>query len=466
MPDREHILFVTGKLAAPSLEQVVPSLANTVGFEASIQIAKISVASLMTTDWLVSKLAPPAGTSRVIFPGLCRGDIEKLREAFPSIQFERGPNDLLDLPDHFQESSRKDSPYGAHDIEILSEINHANRLTSDALLREAKRLIQCGADVIDLGCTPGEPWKEIEGAVRMLRADGIRVSVDSFDPDEVAAATRAGAELVLSVNSSNIDHACDWGVEVVLIPDDHQADAWLDQVICQSEFLKTQGVRHRIDPILDPIGFGFAKSMGRCLDLRRALPHAEMMLGIGNLTELTEVDSAGVNAVLIGFCQEVGIRSILTTEVINWARSSTAEIDVARRLMHHAVTLRRLPKHRDSRLVMLRDPKIHVRGEEELRRLQKEIRDPNYRLFAERGLIHALNSDQFESDSDPFDLFDRLGVEDPSHAFYLGWEMMKASLALQLGKDYTQDRALRWGFLTREEISHRDKSSSKRDRQE
>jgi dihydropteroate synthase len=466
MPDREHILFVTGKLAAPSLEQVVPRLAKTIGFEASIQVAKISVASLMTTDWLVSKLAPPAGTSRVILPGLCRGDIEKLTEAFPSIQFERGPNDLLDLPEHFQESSRKDSTYGAYDIEILSEINHANRLTSDALRREARRLVQCGADIIDLGGTPGEPWTKIGDAVQMLREDGIRVSVDSFDPDEVAAATRAGAELVLSVNSSNIDRASDWGVEVVLIPDDHQADGWLHQVIRQSDFLTTQGVRHRIDPILDPIGFGFAKSLGRCLDLRSALPQAEMMLGVGNMTELTEVDSAGVNAVLIGFCQEVGIRSILTTEVINWARSCTAEIDVARRLMHHAVTLRRLPKHRDPRLVLLRDPKIHERGEEELRRLQQEIRDPNYRLFAERGLIHALNNDQFESDSDPFDLFHRLGVEDPSHAFYLGWEMMKASLALQLGKNYTQDRALRWGFLTREEISHRDTSASKRDRQE
>lgn len=466
MPDREHILFVTGKLAAPSLEQVVQPLAKSVGFEASIQVAKISVAALMTADWLKGKLAPPPGTTRVILPGLCRGDVEKLRDAFPAITFERGPAELLDLPEHFQQSSPADASYGTYDIEILSEINHANRLSPEVLLREARRLIQSGADVIDIGCTPSEPWKKIDSAVQMLRAEGIRVSVDSFDPQEVESAVGAGAELVLSVNNSNIDRAKDWGVEVVLIPDDHQSDGWLDELVRHSEYLTAQGIRHRIDPILDPIGFGFAKSLGRCLELRRALPEVEMMLGIGNLTELTEVDSAGVNAVLIGFCQEVGIRSVLTTEVINWARSSTAEIDVARRLMHDAVNRRRLPKHRDPRLVMLRDPKIHERGEVELRRLQKEIRDPNYRLFAERELIHALNNSQLESDADPFELFRRLGVEDPSHAFYLGWEMMKASLALQLGKDYMQDRALRWGFLTREEISHRDAAPSKRDRQE
>ncbi len=62
-----------------------------------------------------------------------------------------------------------------------------------------------------------------------------------------------------------------------------------------------------------------------------------MMMGVGNLTELTDVDSAGVNTLLLGFCQELAIRSVLTTAVINWARSSVREIDLARRLTHYAV---------------------------------------------------------------------------------------------------------------------------------
>ena len=93
----------------------------------------------------------------------------------------------------------------------------------------------------------------------------------------------------------------------------------------------------RIDPVLEPIGFGFAASLGRYLEVRRRYPDAEMMMGIGNLTELTDVDSAGVNVLLLGFCQELGIRSVLTTQVINWARTSVRECDLARRLMHHAV---------------------------------------------------------------------------------------------------------------------------------
>ena len=45
---------------------------------------------------------------------------------------------------------------------------------------------------------------------------------------------------------------------------------------------------------------------------------------------------------------------------------------------------------------------------------------------------------------------------DPSHAFYLGYEMAKAVTALTLGKNYTQDQALRWGFLTVEERASHD----------
>ena len=44
---------------------------------------------------------------------------------------------------------------------------------------------------------------------------------------------------------------------------------------------------------------------------------------------------------------------------------------------------------------------------------------------------------------------------DPGHAFYLGYEMAKAAIALQLGKQYEQDQSLNWGVLTEEEDHHR-----------
>ncbi len=64
------------------------------------------------------------------------------------------------------------------------------------------------------------------------------------------------------------------------------------------------------------------------------------------------------------------------------------------------------------------------------------------------------------ADSDPYKLFDQMGVSSPSHAFYLGCEMMKARTALTLDKSYRQDQALSWGFLTVPEASHMERASA------
>jgi hypothetical protein len=256
---------------------------------------------------------------------------------------------------------------------------------------------------------------------------------------------------VLSVNGTNRQHAIEWGVEVVAIPDQPGSLEGLDQTI---EFLVSRGVPFRIDPILEPIGFGFAASLGRYLEVRRRYPEAAMMMGVGNLTELTDVDSAGVNTILAGFCQELKIQSVLTTAVINWARSSVRELDLARRLVHHAVIHHTLPKHLEPRLIALRDPKVVDFGADNLAELQRRIRDPNWRIFAEGGTIYAINNRCFLHDPDPFVLFEQMGVSDASHAFYLGYELMKAKTALTLSKTYRQDQALEWGFLTEPEVSH------------
>ncbi len=460
MPDR--ILFVTGKLAEPALRETVAALGPSAGFEPQVAVLGISVAALMTPAWIARRLEVPAGVDRVMLPGWCGGDLS-IVERTANVPVERGPKDLRDLPEHFGATARDGSPltppegYGAFDIEIIAEINHCPRLSGDEILALARRYRADGADVIDVGCDPSGPWLEVGDVVRRLRDEGFRVSIDSFDRREVELATRAGAELVLSVNGSNVDAARDWGAAVVAVPDDIATLGGLDHTI---ERLDSAGVRFRIDPVIEPIGFGFAASLGRYLETRRRWPQAEIMMGIGNLTELTDVDSAGVNVMLVGFCQELAIRSVLTTEVINWSRSSVREIDLARRLMFHAVKNRVLPKHIEPRLVMLRDARLHEHGPAALAELARRITDPNFRIFAERGEIHVMNSQGHLHGSDPFEVFDQAFEQnaariDPSHAFYLGYEMAKAATALALAKDYRQDQALDWGFLTRPEVSNK-----------
>ena len=181
-----------------------------------------------------------------------------------------------------------------------------------------------------------------------------------------------------------------------------------------------------------------------------------MLMGIGNLTELTAADSTGVNAMLVAVCQELGVRSVLTTEVASWTRGAVREVDIARRLMHYAVTRKTIPKGIDDRLLTVKDPHVLAFTEDELRALKDRIADANFRIFADREAITVLNDRQFVRGQDIFDIFAQLDVQNPAHGFYLGKELARASLAVSLGKTYRQEGALAWGYLTPEDDPKRE----------
>ena len=454
-PSGSTTLFVTGKLAEEALRKVLQDTQPNSGERFEVVVMPITVAALLTTPWIAKRLELAIDVGRVVLPGLCRGELSAIQTQ-PGVVVERGPAELRALPEFLGRKS-KPMDYGKFDIEIVAEINHAPSMSMDAVIALAEQYRRSGADVIDLGCNPGETWNGIGLAVQELRQRGLRVSVDSFNITEVTKSLEAGAELVLSVNSSNVSEAVVWtkdfpNAEVVAIPDTPDD---LDSLNRTHEFLSSAGVKHRLDPILEPIGFGFAASLARYQAVRQQFAQAEILMGVGNLTELTDVDSAGVNVLLAGVCQELGIRSVLCTEVINWSRSAIKEFDLARRLVCHAVIQKVLPKRMEPNLVMLRDPKLYPHGQVELESLAGKITDRNYRIFAERGELHIMNGSVYLRGTDPFEMFAQLlkldSRLDSSHSFYLGYEFAKAVTALTLDKQYTQDRALRWGFLTVEE---------------
>jgi len=453
--ERRRVLFVTGRLAEPSLRRVLADMQPEFGCD--VTVMGITVAALMTTDWIARTLTVPPGTDLVLLPGLCEGDTGPLA-ARVGVAVEKGPKDLREIPAYFGRAAAV-RDYGSWDIEIVAEINNVPRLSRDDVRAAADYFRASGADVIDIGCTPGVPFPTLGDTVRELVSAGVRVSVDSFDRDEIRTAVAAGAELVLSVNGANLDVARDLAgrARVVALPDPGGGLETLDPIV---EKLETWGVGYLVDPVLEPIGFGFTRSIERYAAARRRFPAAPMLMGIGNLTELTAADSTGVNALLIAICQELGIRTVLTTEVIPWARGAVREVDIARRLMHYAVTRQTLPKGVDDRLLTVRDPAVLTFTEEELRALQARITDPNFRIFADRDGITVLNNERFIRWPDPArldDLFAQLDVSEPTHAFYLGRELTRASLAVTLGKTYRQEGALSWGYLTPADEPHHDR---------
>ena len=263
----------------------------------------------------------------------------------------------------------------------------------------------------------------------------------------MSAAPPAGADYLLSLRESTLDIAADSAIVPVLIPE-HSSD--LDSLYRAAEALAAQGRRFLLDPVLEPIHFGFTESLLRYHAVRRRYPEAEIMMGIGNLTELTDADTTGITAVLMGVVSELGIGAILTTEVSPHARASVREADIARRIMWAARRDGNLPRRYHAGLMALKDRKPFPHTSEEVAQTAAAVRDPSFRIQVTREGIHVYNRDGHRLTTDPFDLWPGLGVDDDaSHAFYLGVELGRAQIAWQLGKRYLQDNELEWGVAVR-----------------
>ena len=441
----DRYLFVTGKLAAPALHETLRRA--ELPFEYEVAVMRITVAALMTADWIAKRLEVPAGVTRIMIPGSCQGDVGALTGRF-DVPAEKGPADLKRLPAHFGQADAR-SRYGGRDIKVFAEINNVPHLSRERIVEGAEYYRDSGADVIDLGLSLDRTWlDEGPSVIADLKARGFTLSIDTLDPDEILMADAAGIDYVLSLNGENRHVAERLRATPVLIPDTPDDLDSLDATIAH---LQELGKPFMADPIIEPIGSGFAASLGRYLEVRSRHPDVEMFMGIGNLTELTEADTTGVTAMLLGFCQELRIHNILTTEVINWARGAVREAVLAAQLMHFAQSEGTPPKHVDGRLLTIKDEEFRPYTEAELRELHESITDPNVRIFSDADWIYAFNADRFVKGTDINQMFEELGVDEHTHAFYLGKELMKASIARGLGKNYRQESPLDWGYLTFDE---------------
>ena len=440
---RERVLFLTGRLAESRLEKVLHGMAPT-PFDWSIFNVGVKVAALMTEPILMRRLPRPIDADRVVVPGRCRADLARLAQAFER-PFQRGPDELKDLP-AFLGKAGAGLDLSRHAVRIFAEIVDASQIGLEAILARAEALRAEGADVIDLGCLPDTPFPELEDAVRELKARGFDVSVDSAEPDELRRGGAAGADYLLSLTERNLAIAEETGARPVLIPAEHGDLASLYRAAEQAQ---KRGLRAILDPVIDPIHFGFAELLARYRDTRAHLPDAEMLMGTGNLTELTDADSVGVTALLLGICSELAIANVLTVHVSPHTRRTIEEHDAARRIMYAASADHSLPRGYGRALMQIHDPAPFPYSGQEIAESAAQVKDRNYRIEAAEDGIHVYNSAGHFVGPDAFALFDKLGVEtDGAHAFYLGAELMKAEIAFQLGKRYAQDEPLDWGCAT------------------
>lgn len=433
-------LFVTGKLAAEALADTLSKMAPD--FQYEISVLPITVAALMQPSFIARHLSSGIDYDYIMVPGWVRGDLS-LVEDKTGCKVIIGPKDLKDIPLFFGRSRPKEG-YGEHTVKIFAEIVDAPLLSLEEILTRAEYYRSSGADIIDLGWPAEGSFDNVEEVITALKERGFVVSLDTFHREDILRANRVGFDYLLSVNSSNLDLVRELSCTVVVIPD---FGGGLDSLERNIAKLEEWGVPYIIDPIINPINFGFTESLCQFHEVRRRHPTAKMLIGLGNITELVDADSLGINVLLMGIVSELNIDYILTTEVISWAKGSVRELDIARKLMHYSRKNQILPKNIDNRLIALKDiPHTHF-TEEELRRIQKEIRDSNFRIFTDEEKIYVFNRDLFITGTDPEEIFVQLNVKEASHAFYLGRELERAALAVRLGKKYIQEEPLHWGYL-------------------
>jgi dihydropteroate synthase len=435
----QAILFLTGHIAKPRLEAVLASMQPD--FDWQVLDIGVKVAALMTEEIIARRLPKPVTADSVMVPGRCRADLERLSAEF-GVPFVRGPDELKDLPVYFGRA-RRDIDLGTYDIDIFAEIVDASALSVPVLVARARKLGDAGADVIDLGCLPDTPFPHLADAIHALQAEGHKVSVDSADRAELLRGGEAGADFLLSLHEDTLDIAKKVSSVPVLIPKSHGD---LPSLYRAMDWMSERGLPFMADSVLDPINFGFTASLTRYAQVRRDYPDAEMLMGTGNLTELTDADSGGVTAMLMGICSELAIRNVLVVHVSPHTRRTVEEHDLARRIMYASRADHELPKDYDSGLMGLHDRRPFPQTPEEIAATAAEIRDKNFRIEVAEDGIHIYNGEMHHVAQDAFELFPKLGVEDDgAHAFYLAAELTKAETAWRLGKRYAQDEPLSWG---------------------
>ena len=439
----EHIVFLTGKLAKISLEKVLSDISSKNEFTYEFIDIGVNVTALATINIIIKKMdiKDILKATKIIIPGRCRGEIKDL-EKYTGKQCVRGPEELKDIPS-FLGLQGKDLDLSKYDTKIIGEITEAPNMSVKEIIRQANTYKKDGADIIDIGCLPSTEFPHLTETIQELKNQNFMVSVDSLDEKNLLKGAKAGADFLLSLQEKSIWIMDEVEAIPIVIPDYPSEEKKFYRLV---EKLLKKDKEFIADSILEPINFGFTDSIVRYHSFRKNFPTVEIMMGIGNLTELTHADTAGMNALLFGIASELEINYALCTQVSEHCNKAIIEGNFARRIMHTTKTYSMPPKDISNKLLTLHERKPFPYSTSELKEMWSNVKDKNYRIYVNQDGIHVFNNKNFYTEQDAAEFYQHLDIKnDDGHAYYLGMELARAEIAFLLGKRYDQDEILKWG---------------------
>ncbi len=476
-----QVLVTTGRRAYDSVKRAV-------GNKVDVLLLDVDVAALITPS-LLRTIRNISSYDLVLVPGLASGDFASLEKELGT-KIRLGPKHACDLgwvlkhADAIEFShttpacqllsskKRSDALERVHQLEeratpqftiknvkiggnsrmkVMGEIVDATLLQEGELCGIAENYLHEGADIIDLGIPTDATPAEVRHAVETISSLGVPISIDTLDPNLILAGVESGADMVLSLNSNNVK-SVGWAVAsqdiaTVVIPDDDFESLWKN-----IEMAREIGIKKIIaDPILAPIGHGFINSLTSYHKFRQGsdLP---LFFGVGNITELMDADSIGINATLAGIAMELGASILFTPQYSDKAKGSIKELKTAAHMMGLARDRGTAPKDLGLDLLIIkekrrREDKMEVENPVEATLHTEWAQDPKgyFRITLQNEKIIARHEKENRTITGTsakaiFDTIQDLGlVSLTEHAAYLGRELMKAELALRFGRSYTQD---------------------------
>jgi dihydropteroate synthase-like protein len=332
---------------------------------------------------------------------------------------------------------------GTSRMKVLAEIMDAHR--HEDLPSRVEQFFLQGADIVDLGFGFDANPKDVRRCFKEMEEIEGPLAMDTMEP----ALIRAGlfrADIILSLDEKNIPvigpEIAQRGCAAVILP----GERGLQANLAAAESMSISCLI--ADPLLMPVGSGLSSSLARY----EPLTHP-MFFGAGNVVELFDADSIGMNALLAGLAHEVGASVIFTSEHSDKTRGSIGEMRRATEMM---VLCKQRPYPKDLGVDLLVIKEKHRRKEPPLSydRIMgafpapsEIVYDPcgNFRIGIEDEEIVAVVNGRGIRGKRWVDLFYTILREGDvsllDHAAYLGAELFKAELSLRFGRSYEQDGA-------------------------
>ncbi|WP_405272288.1 dihydropteroate synthase-like protein [Methanobrevibacter sp.] len=404
---------------------------------------------------------------------------EKRNEAFKFIEeFEKDHETIAKLLEKPNNILIGNLPVGEDfPMRVLSEIANAPFLSKEALINKCQYFVDSGADMIDIGMAAGEDFSDkIPDLIKTLRPIvGDRpLSIDTLNPKEIKVAAENGIDFVLSLDLGNNSEIKDLLIEknipAVLLPTNFSQGkspkSPSERVEAMHQLIKdTEGLTYVADLILDPVNSSsIVESFIACHEFHKT-NKAPMFFGVGNVTELMDADSGGVNVLLAGIGMELGASILFTPEESGKTRGSVYELATASKMMFLAKNRKSIPKDLGINMVVFKDK--HKRNDVIVNELDgvpeikqerplKFIRDKagsfkitvDYGTTVSESRIIATHFKKNKADlvitgHTAKEIYEEIITKElvtrMEHAAYLGSELKKAEIAMVTGKDYVQD---------------------------